>query len=131
MQQASAIERKSANEQTPRGGTGHKFAQNTSGIKKKTTRRYAWATSAIREAVVRTNPGRVVLAFALSLAFALAAGAARADDYPSHPIRLIVPYAAGGAAAAVARIIAKHVGESFGQPIVIENRGGAGAIIGT
>jgi tripartite-type tricarboxylate transporter receptor subunit TctC len=68
----------------------------------------------------------------LALAVALAsAGAARADDYPSHPIRLVVPYAAGGGADSVARVIAKRVGETIGQPIVIENRGGAGSIIGT
>lgn len=80
---------------------------------------------------VRTHSRRVALAFASiwALTAALTAGTARGDDYPSRPIRLIVPYAAGGAADAVARIIAKHVGESFGQPIV--NRGGAGAIIGT
>jgi tripartite-type tricarboxylate transporter receptor subunit TctC len=68
---------------------------------------------------------------ALALAFALAAGIARADDYPSRPIRLIVPYAAGGGADSVARIIAKRVGETIGQTIVIENRGGGGSIIGT
>jgi tripartite-type tricarboxylate transporter receptor subunit TctC len=68
----------------------------------------------------------------LALTVALAvAGAAHADDYPSHPIRLVVPYAAGGGADSVARVIAKRVGETIGQPIVIENRGGAGSIIGT
>jgi tripartite-type tricarboxylate transporter receptor subunit TctC len=61
----------------------------------------------------------------------LAAGIARADEYPSRPIRLIVPYAAGGGADSVARIIAKRVGETIGQTIVIENRGGGGSIIGT
>jgi tripartite-type tricarboxylate transporter receptor subunit TctC len=60
----------------------------------------------------------------------LATGAARAEDYPTHPIRLVVPYAAGGGADSVARIVAKRVGETIGQPIVIENRGGAGSIIG-
>ena len=71
--------------------------------------------------------------FALILMFAgpLAASGVRADDYPSHPIRLIVPYAPGGGADAVARIVAKRVGETIGQPIVIENRGGAGSILGT
>jgi tripartite-type tricarboxylate transporter receptor subunit TctC len=69
--------------------------------------------------------------FALALAAALAAGAARGDDYPSRPIRLIVPYAAGGGADSVARIVAKRVSETIGQAIVIENRGGAGSIIGT
>jgi tripartite-type tricarboxylate transporter receptor subunit TctC len=68
----------------------------------------------------------------LALAVVLtAACAAHADDYPSRPIRLIVPYAAGGGADSVARIVAKRVGETIGQPIVIENRGGAGSIIGT
>lgn len=70
-------------------------------------------------------------AWVLALAMVLAAGAARADDYPSRPIRLIVPYAAGGGADSVARVIAKRVSETIGQPIVIENRGGAGSIIGT
>ena len=68
---------------------------------------------------------------AVALAAALTAGATRADDYPSRPIRLIVPYAAGGGADSIARIIARRVGETIGQPIVIENRGGAGSIIGT
>jgi tripartite-type tricarboxylate transporter receptor subunit TctC len=71
------------------------------------------------------------LAFVLAWATALAAGVARADDYPSRPIRLIVPYAAGGGADSVARIVARRVSETIGQAIVIENRGGAGSIIGT
>jgi tripartite-type tricarboxylate transporter receptor subunit TctC len=78
---------------------------------------------------MRTNSGCVALASALAIS--LAAGATRAEDYPSHPIRLIVPYAAGGGADSVARIVAKRVGETIGQTIVIENRGGAGSIIGT
>jgi len=70
--------------------------------------------------------------FSLGLAGAgLMAGTAGADDYPSRPIRLIVPYAPGGGADAIGRIIAKRVSETIGQPIVIENRGGAGAILGT
>ena len=70
-----------------------------------------------------------------SLAFAVAATsanhAARAADYPSHPIHLIVPYAAGGAADSIARILAKRIGKAIGQTIVIENRGGGGSIVGT
>jgi tripartite-type tricarboxylate transporter receptor subunit TctC len=77
------------------------------------------------------QPGSKYLAFALALATALAASATRADDYPSRPIRLIVPYAAGGGADSVARIVARRVSETIGQAIVIENRGGAGSIIGT
>src|SRR5215468_8127660 len=70
-----------------------------------------------------------------TLAWALlgicAAATAHADEYPSRPIRIIVPYAPGGGADTVARIVAKRVGETIGQTIVIENRGGAGSIIGT
>jgi tripartite-type tricarboxylate transporter receptor subunit TctC len=60
-----------------------------------------------------------------------AGGAALADDYPSHPIRLIVPFAAGGAADSVARIVGKRVGDALGQTVVVEDRGGGGGIIGT
>src|SRR5437868_10175392 len=78
---------------------------------------------------MRTYSRRVALALALTAAFS--AGSAPAAGYPSRPIRLIVPYSAGGSADSVARIIAKRVGDSVGQTIVVENRGGAGAIIGT
>jgi tripartite-type tricarboxylate transporter receptor subunit TctC len=57
--------------------------------------------------------------------------ATRAADYPSRTIHLIVPYAAGGAADSVARVLAKRVGEVIGQTIVVENRGGGGSIVGT
>lgn len=71
--------------------------------------------------------------FGLTIALALAAGRpinpTLADDYPSHPIRLIVPFAAGGAADAVARIVSKRVGDALGQTVVVENRGGGGGII--
>jgi tripartite-type tricarboxylate transporter receptor subunit TctC len=69
---------------------------------------------------------------ALALALILVSpAAALADDYPSRPIRLIVPFAAGGAADSVARIIGKRVGDALGQTFVIEDRGGGGGIIGT
>jgi len=60
----------------------------------------------------------------------LAGGIARADDYPSKSIRLIVPFAAGGAVGAVARVLSNPLSQSLGQSIVIDNRGGAGGIIG-
>ena len=62
---------------------------------------------------------------------ALLGSAAGADDFPSHPIRLIVPYAAGGSADATARVIARQIGKMTGQTIVVENRGGSAAIVGT
>jgi len=66
-----------------------------------------------------------------ALAAPLASRAALAVDYPTRTVRLIVPYAPGGGADAVARIIAKLAGESMGHSIVVENKGGAGAILGT
>jgi tripartite-type tricarboxylate transporter receptor subunit TctC len=70
-------------------------------------------------------------ALILALTIQCLAATARADDYPSRPIRLVVPYAPGGGADSVARIVARRVGENIGQPIVIDNRGGAGSILGT
>jgi len=55
---------------------------------------------------------------------------AMAQDYPTRPLNLIVPYAAGGTADGIARIISKHLGTSLGQTIIIDNRGGAGGLIG-
>ena len=71
-----------------------------------------------------------MLALALALMAGVATGPARADGYPSHPIRLIVPFAAGGAADAVARIVGKRIGDALGQTVVVEDRGGGGGIIG-
>src|SRR6201995_2269322 len=69
--------------------------------------------------------------FALLLAAALAgATTAHAQDYPTRPIRLIVPFAAGGAADATARILGKKVGDALGQTFVIKKRGGANGAIG-
>ncbi|HVI68392.1 MAG TPA: tripartite tricarboxylate transporter substrate-binding protein, partial [Bradyrhizobium sp.] len=73
---------------------------------------------------------KLAIALALAVASAVIAGA-RADDYPSRPIRLIVPFAAGGAADSVARILGKRVGEALRQTIVVEDRGGGGGTIGT
>ena len=62
---------------------------------------------------------------------ALAPLPAAAQAYPNKPIKLVVPYAPGGGADGVARIVAKRVSEQIGQGIVIENKGGAGSIVGT
>jgi tripartite-type tricarboxylate transporter receptor subunit TctC len=56
--------------------------------------------------------------------------AAPAQDYPSRPVRVIVPYAPGGGADAVARIVGQRLAERFGHSVVIDNRGGASAMIG-
>ncbi|WP_108517069.1 Bug family tripartite tricarboxylate transporter substrate binding protein [Bradyrhizobium algeriense] len=54
-----------------------------------------------------------------------------ADNYPSRPITLVVPFPAGGASDAVTRILAEKLGEALGGTIVVENKGGAGGNIGT
>lgn len=70
-------------------------------------------------------------AFAAALAFA-AAGPALADDkYPSKPVTLIVPQAAGGANDTIARIVAQKLTEQTGQQFLVDNRPGAGGNIGT
>jgi tripartite-type tricarboxylate transporter receptor subunit TctC len=67
----------------------------------------------------------------LVAAFVLASPAAHAQTYPVKPITLIVPFAAGGSNDLVARVIGKKLGEVWGQPVLIENRGGAGGVIGS
>lgn len=67
----------------------------------------------------------------LAAPLTLLAGKAFAADFPARALKLVVPYAPGGGADAVARIVAKRVSETLGQPIVIENKGGAGSIVGT
>jgi tripartite-type tricarboxylate transporter receptor subunit TctC len=64
------------------------------------------------------------------LTVALAA-AALADEFPSRPITLVVPYPAGGGNDVIARVVAEHMSAALGQQIVIENRGGAGGTIAT
>jgi tripartite-type tricarboxylate transporter receptor subunit TctC len=70
----------------------------------------------------------IIAALSLAVAFA---SAARADDYPNRPITLVVPFPAGGSTTVMARNVADKMSAALGQPIVVENRGGAGGTIGT
>jgi tripartite-type tricarboxylate transporter receptor subunit TctC len=78
---------------------------------------------------MRLMPGLVGAAiYAVALA---AAASAHAQDYPTRPITLLVPYAAGGGNDVMARIAADKMSRTLGQQIVVENRGGAGGTIAT
>jgi tripartite-type tricarboxylate transporter receptor subunit TctC len=70
---------------------------------------------------------RVAFAAVLACAFAVDA---QAQDYPSQPVKIVVPYAAGGGTDAMARYFAKGLEQRLGQPFVIENRGGSGTTLG-
>ena len=68
---------------------------------------------------------------AASALLAATAPARAADDWPSKPITLVVPYAPGGFADTRARLLARKLEASLGQPVVIENKAGAGGVVGT
>ena len=72
---------------------------------------------------------RILLALSLTLC-ALPGSAPAQDAYPSRPIRLVVPYPAGGTADAMARALGQELQGAWGQPVVVENRPGASTMIG-
>ena len=78
---------------------------------------------------MRGFTGRIALIAALTLSH-LVASRASADDFPSHPVKIVVPQTPGGASDALARIIGQKLGEKWKQPVVIDNRAGAGGNVG-
>jgi tripartite-type tricarboxylate transporter receptor subunit TctC len=70
---------------------------------------------------------RLTIVAAATLA---AFGAANAQDYPTQPVRFVVPYAAGGGTDAMARFLAKGLETRLGQPFIVENRAGSGTTLG-
>lgn len=80
---------------------------------------------------MRKVTGRYTFAFATCLALSLiVVGHSQAAGYPDHPVKIIVPFPAGGSADAIPRIVADWLSKKWGQPVVIENRTGAAGNIG-
>jgi tripartite-type tricarboxylate transporter receptor subunit TctC len=74
---------------------------------------------------------RCVAKLVLALLLAAIAGPIAAQDYPSRPVKIIVPFGVGGPADLYARVVAQHLSEQLKQPFIVEPRPGAGSIIGT
>src|SRR3954462_3412371 len=66
----------------------------------------------------------------IALAWWAVAASSHAQTYPTKPVRLISPFAPGGGTDMLGRVIAQRAAESFGQPVVVDNRPGAGGAIG-
>lgn len=67
---------------------------------------------------------------ALAAALLIGAGTAQAQDYPTRPVTMVVPFAAGGPTDTVARLVAQSMSKTLGQQVIVENVGGAGGTIG-
>src|SRR5690348_5521280 len=101
------------------------------GIAKTVEPRLAWRSWTNPSARDRPPkmPSRRCLTIALAAAVSLAATFAHAQSYPSRPIRLVVPFAAGGAVDVLARLLGAKLADRVGQPVIVENRAAAGGTL--
>ena len=74
---------------------------------------------------------RHALGFAAAIAIFAAPFAAQAQDYPTRPVKIVVPFGAGGPADVYARFLSQKLQDALGQPFIVDNRPGGGSVIGT
>src|SRR6478609_2674222 len=74
---------------------------------------------------------RLLRALPIAVAACLTWAGAGAQDYPNRPVKIIVPFGAGGPADLYSRVLAQHLSEALKQSFVVEDRPGAGSVIGT
>src|SRR5262245_26733365 len=84
-----------------------------------------------RRLLGKTMPTMLSRLFAAALLILTFAPGAVADDYPNRPVRLIVPFPPGGSNDVVGRLVAQQLSNQLGQQVFVDNRGGAGGVIGT
>ena len=75
------------------------------------------------------TPRKALRMLAVLAAFGI--GAAQAQEYPTKPVRIVVPYPAGGFNDTLGRLAAKHLGDYWKKPVIVDNKPGAGTMIGT
>src|SRR6266852_1352222 len=87
--------------------------------------------SSDNRAVRRHSMIHAIARIAVGAVIALVSGTLFAQEYPVRPVKLVVPFAAGGPADVYARFLAQRLQEALGQPFVVDDRPGGGSIVGT